>query len=293
MRKSSWLLLLPLLLLSGCSLAGFAYDLLPRLAVRQADSYLQLSKRQEARALELFRERHALHARDELPRYYALLRKAERAASDGITREEIDAVLDEVEFLYKLAIERTLPAVAEILAGLDDAQLDLLEKRLRADAEKDRKRLDEDHRARRMEKTLEEIEEWTGKLEEPQRAMIIAALEEMHETRPMFLEWRIDNSERFIEFMRRRPKPVEIEKMLAGYWLERANMPEELYAKLQDNANRYREMLIALDGNATEAQRRHALEKLSSFADIVLDIMPRETRAAIIEDREGTGKARE
>lgn len=291
MRKSSWLLL-PLLLLTACSMAGFAYDLLPRLAVRQADTYLQLSKRQEARALELFRERHALHARDELPRYYALLRKAERAAADGITREEIDEVLDEVEFLYKLAIERTLPAVAEILAGLDDAQLDLLEKRLRADAEKDRKRLAENHRARRIEKTIEEIEEWTGDLSDPQQEMIIAALEEMHETRPMWLEWRIENSHRFIDFMRGRPEPVEIEKRLAEYWLDRPHMPQELYVKLQDNANRYREMLIALDGNVSEAQRSHALEKLSSFAEVVLDIMPKETRAAVVEGKEGTEKAR-
>src|SRR5690606_14047478 len=138
------------------------------------------------RALELFRERHALHARDELPRYHDFLVETRRALQDGLTRAEVDAVFDGVETLGELGVRRTLPAISEILAGLDDAQLGALEERLEDSAAEYREKLDDDHKGRRLGETLEDIEEWTGTITDAQREMLTRELLAMQETAPLW-----------------------------------------------------------------------------------------------------------
>ncbi|MBW3567682.1 MAG: hypothetical protein KY410_06960, partial [Proteobacteria bacterium] len=214
--------------LTACSLADFAYDLAPRVALRQVDDYLHLNNRQEVNALELFRERHAVHARDELPRYYRFLSETEEAISDGIDAMDMDAVFDGVRGLYRLGVERTIPAAAEILADLDKDQLDALQDRLREDVEEDRERIDEDHDARRRRKTLEEIEEWIGDLDESQQRMVVHNLKEMVETRPLWLAWRMSRNEKLIELLRDQPKREAIESFLMDYWIHNTGMPSEL-----------------------------------------------------------------
>lgn len=293
MRKICLVIASMVFLLAGCSLAGFAYDLAPRIAVRYADGYLELNNRQEARALELFRARHALHARDELPRYYAFLTKAREFTADGLDRDEIDQILDQARALYQLAVERTLPAVAEILVSLEPAQLALLEKRLVRNIEKDREKMRESDQARRTREALEDTEEWVGAITEEQQRRIENGLREMHETRPLWLQWRVANAERFITFMREEPSRVEVEQFLAAYWLDRKDMPEELAERLTDNMERYREMLVDLDQSLSPEQRRHARDRLAKFSKMVIDVMPDDVRRAVMQHERDAGELKQ
>lgn len=283
MQTRLFLVLSLVLVVTGCSLAGFAYDLVPRLAVRHVDNYLQLNNRQSARALELFRERHQLHAHDELPRYYRLLEDMRSRGDEGMTRADLDAIFDQTRFLYHLAVERTLPAVAQILADVEPAQIDLLEKRLAQDVAKERRRIRKQDREERIENTLDEIKEWVGRLDDPQRERLTASLEEMEDTRELWLEWREGNNRRFIEFLRSKPQPVEIENRLAAYWIKRRDMPAELERRLENNVERYREMLVSFEKTLSDAQRRHARKKLNKYADLIVGIMPDEVRVSVLE----------
>lgn len=282
------LLLLPLAVLAACSMANFAYDLAPRIAVRYVDDYLQLSNRQEARALELFRERHALHARDELPRYHAFLTETQRALQDGLTRTEVDTIFDGVRSLAELGIRRTLPAAAEILAGLDSAQLGALEDRLEDSAAEYREELDDDHAGRRLGETLEDVEEWIGSISDAQREMLTRELRAMQETSPMWLAWRIEQNSRLIALLRDEPSQDAIEAFLAGYWLRQEGLPPELAAGRDANRVRYRNMIVALDASLSDEQRAHALEKLAEYQATVMDMMPDEVRSAVLAN-EGEG----
>src|SRR5690606_32711884 len=110
-----------------------------------------------------------------------------------------------VEQLYRLGVERTVPVVAQILAGLDADQLDALEERLREDVEEDRERLRENHQARRLKEALEDVEEWLGEVNPTQRDIVERALADMDETRPLWLDWRIARNEKLIELLRAAP----------------------------------------------------------------------------------------
>lgn len=269
--------------LTACSLADFAYDLAPRVALRHVDDYLQLNNRQEVKALELFRARHAMHARDELPRYYRFLSETEEAISDGIDTADVNAVFDGVRRLYRLGVERTVPAAAEILAGLDKDQLDALQNRLREDVEEDRKRIDEDHDARRRRKTLEEIEEWIGGLDESQQRMVIRNLEDMVETRPLWLAWRMSRNEKLVELLRDQPEREAIEVFLMDYWIHNTGMPSQLHDGMQANRDRYSALIVALDESLQDGQRRTALEKLAEYREMIVDMLPDEIRVAVLE----------
>ena len=268
-------------------MADFAYDLAPRIAVRYVDDYLQLSNRQEVRALELFRERHALHARDELPRYYAFLQQTRASVQEGLTREEVDSVFDGVEALAELGVRRTLPAVAEILVDLDAAQRDALARRLQESAAEYREELDDDHRGRRLGETLEDIEEWIGTITDAQREMLTRELLAMQETAPLWLEWRIVKNEGLVALLREAPPPDAVASYLAGYWLRQDGLPPELAAGRDANRERYRELVVALDASLTAEQRRHALQRLDEYREMVLDMMPDDVRDAVVTEDGG------
>lgn len=278
------------LILSACSLADFAYDYAPRIATRYVDDYLQLTNRQAEHALDLFRERHALHARDELPRYYCFLLETEVAAADGLEVREVDAVFDQVQELLLLGIDRTIPAAAEILARLDKHQLDAFQERLHEDVEEDRERLREDHVARRRKEALEDVEKWVGNLEESQRKMILSQLDSMQETRPVWLNWRISRNQQLIELLREQPQQEAVEAFLKDYWIRRSNMPEELVSGMNANRERYRDMVVALDASLSAEQRTHAREKLVEYREMVLEMMPDEVRVAVLEQQHSDAK---
>lgn len=281
-RLARGLLVLPLAALAACSMADFAYDLVPRIAVRYVDDYLQLSNRQEARALEMFRERHALHARDELPRYHDFLLQTRRALQDGLTRPDVDAIFDGVQALVELGVRRTIPAAAKILAGLENAQLDALEEKLHDSAAEYREELDDDHKGRRLGETLEDIEEWIGPVTDAQREMLTRELRAMQETGPLWLRWRIQKNEELIALLRSSPSPEAIETFLAGYWLRQEGLPPELVAGRDANRARYRDMIVALDASLSGEQRAHAMERLAEYQEMIVGMMPDEVRAAAV-----------
>lgn len=279
--------LLLVLFTASCSLANFAYDYAPRIATRFVDEYLQLSNRQAEQALQMFRERHALHARDELPRYYRFLQQTRSAEKDGFDRQEVDELFDGVQQLFALGIERTIPAAARILDDLDVNQLDALQRRLQEDVEEDRQRLREDHVARRRQEALEDVEEWVGELEASQEKMILGELDAMDETRPLWLQWRISRNEQLIALLRGKPEKEAIEKFLADYWIHRGGMPEKLAQGMDANRERYRDMIVMLDESLSDEQRNKAREKLVEYREMVLDMMPDEVRVALLEERAG------
>lgn len=290
-RISRPLLLLSLAVLAACSMANFAYDLAPRIAVRYVDDYLQLSNRQEADALSMFRERHALHARDELPRYHDFILETRTALEDGLTHDDVDAIFDDVKALAELGVLRTIPAAAKILDDLGSVQLDALEEKLHEDAAEYREELDDDHKGRRLGETLEDIEEWIGVITDEQRDLLTRELRTMQETSPMWLRWRIEQNEKLIALLRSSPSLDAIEAFLAGYWLRQDGLPPELTASRDTNRARYRDMIVALDASLSDEQRAHALERLAEYRQTVIDMMPDEVRAGMApNDRKDIGE---
>lgn len=267
--------------ITACSLAGFGYDIAPRLAVRYADDYLALSSRQEARALELFRERKALHQEDELPQYAILLVDIERRIDRGVTKDDFNYTFNRVNELWDLAVKRTVPAIATILSDLDEDQLGALEESLADSEERYRERIKEHDPEERREDRFEDIEEWTGELDDEQRAFIDARLDTLHDTRIEWLEWRIERNTRFMALLNTQPGRDAIEDFMINTWAERDSIDPELRRKSNENRVIYRQLLVDLADQLREEQKENVAEKVAEYREIVWDLLDDEERLAL------------
>lgn len=278
------------LLLTGgvtaCSMAGFGYDIAPRLAVRYADDYLQLSNRQEARALQLFEARKELHQRDELPRYAIFMVDVERRLEADPAPADIDYALEQVSEFWSLAIERTVPAITSILLDLDEDQVDALGRKLADSEERYRKRIEEHDPEKELEERTEDIEEWTGKLDEEQLALVSERLATLNDTRVAWLEWRIERNSRLMTLLRERTDAAALEEFLLKSWVSRENIDPALVEATDENRQRYIALLLELNEMITPEQRERVEEKLADYREIVWELLEDEQRLALEEQIE-------
>lgn len=268
---------------TACSMAGFGYDIAPRLAVRYADDYLQLSNRQEARALQLFEARKELHQRDELPQYALFMADIEQRFEQGPTADDIDHALERVSDFWSLAIERTVPAITTILLDLDEDQLDAFENRLADSEERYRERIEEHDPAKELEERIEDIEEWTGELDEEQRALVQERLATLNDTRVAWLEWRIERNSRLMALLREQADTEALEEFLLKSWVSRDYVDPELVEATEENRKRYVDLLLELDTMITPAQRNRVADRLAEYREIVWDLLQEEQRLALEE----------
>ena len=272
--------------LAACSLAGFGYDIAPRLAVRYADDYLHLNTRQEAKALELFRERKTIHQQDELPQYAVFMMDLERRLQRGLTHDDFNHAFERVNQLWDVAVERTVPAIATILADLDDDQLEALEESLADSEERYRERIRDHDPEERREERFEDIEEWTGDLSEEQRAFVEERFAQLNDTRVAWLEWRIQRNQRLVDLLKKKPGREEIEAFMISSWARRDDIDPELEKATEENRAIYRRLLVDLAARLNPDQEEAVAEKLAEYREIVWDLLPEDERLALQERRE-------
>ncbi|MBI3349095.1 MAG: hypothetical protein HY020_18035 [Burkholderiales bacterium] len=131
LKRFATLLSLTLLLgLVGCSGLTLAYQQLPLLASLWVDHYLDLDGAQRGRLKEQLRAWQAWHRREELPQWGALLRQANAALDDGVTTEELLALELGVRASVERCLQHAAPLAAPLLAGLQPAQWQHLQKRM-------------------------------------------------------------------------------------------------------------------------------------------------------------------
>lgn len=268
---------------AACSLADFGYDMAPRIAVRYMDDYLQLDTRQEAMALDLFRARKQLHEKEELPQYAMLMAEIERRYAGELEVEDFNTVFDRINELWDIAVIRTVPAIAVILDDLDDDQLAALDESLADSEERYRERIEEHDRDERIEDRIEDIEEWTGDLDDEQKEFLRGRLAQMHDTRVAWLEWRIARNERLMELLLQRPGEQAIEDFLVSSWAGAENIPAELEQATEENRIAYRQLLLELDGRLSAEQHGEVTEKLAEYRETIWDLLSEEQRLALQE----------
>lgn len=162
-------LLLAALLLAACSTLSLGYPQLPRLASWWIDGYLDLDRAQSAQLDRGLAQLYAWHRREELPRWQALLARADTLWADGQVSE---AELLELEREAGESVERTLaqaaPLATPLLASLRPAQWQRLQHKLAEKLEDWREQQHKDHAAeRRAERFVDSLDRWLGDVERP------------------------------------------------------------------------------------------------------------------------------
>lgn len=200
--------------LTACSAAKLGYLNADWLLVRQVDRYLDLDRAQRDWLQQRIDAHIDWHRRDELPRIEAMLASMRQRVEAGLTADDVDWMLDESRHRYRALARRLLPDMVVVLHGLEDAQIDHLERALREDQEDDDGRRDADESVRRIERL-------TGRLDRSQRAEI-RALFARERSEGADDDWRQRRAERsalFVAALRERVPAAELTRMLEAWWI--------------------------------------------------------------------------
>lgn len=244
--------------LAACSAAKLGYLNADWLLVRQIDRYLDLESEQRDWLQARLEAHIGWHRRDELPRIERMLSSMSQRVEAGLTASDVEWFLDETRYRYRVLASRLLPDMVVVLHGLDDAQIDHLQRKLQEDQDDDDGRNNADDAVRRVERL-------TGRLDRSQRAQIRAlfAAEREADTDDQWRQRRAERSAMFVAALRNRVPAAELSRMLEEWWIG-AEAPDP-----DRRADQVR-VTLAINDILTDRQRSRVSRTLEGYRrDIV------------------------
>ena len=279
MRRSlsvkTWIIGLVVLALSGCSAVRLGYDNGPSLALWWLDGYLDLDRGQEARAKPALQDWFDWHRATQLPDYARLLASWQARSAGSVSGDEICAASDQVRAKLQSAVERALPAAAELLPQVNATQWQFLEKRfaernaeLREEHAQDRPA---DRQAAALDRAIDRSEQLYGRLNPAQKKLLAEGIA----SAPMASEeWIAERERRQRELLlglRRAQQEGDSARRLAAMRstaLAYLRPADGAYGERQARWQAHSCKLSAqLHNTTTPAQREHLRERLSAWQE--------------------------
>ncbi len=264
-------------LLSGCSVAlKIGYNQGPSLAFRWLDGYVEFDDAQSQRVRGALDDWFAWHRRTQLPDYADLLARAQTEMQSAATPERMCTWSNELRARFDTAIERAVPALAEIVPTLSSQQIANIEKKYvsRNDEYRD-DFLQRDPAKRRkaaVKREIERAEDFYGRLDSAQREFVARAMAESPWDGDIAYTERLRRQQDVLTILRRLTKSKasagEAEAEVRAYLRRLERSPHETYrhyaVRLVDfNCG----FAAALHNLTTAEQRKNAAKKLKGYED--------------------------
>jgi hypothetical protein len=262
--------------LAGCSAMRVAYGQGHHLAYWWLDRYFDFNEEQAPRVRQGLQAWLDWHRQTQLDDYAGLLGAMHKAAAGDLSAEQVCAFGEQMRQRLEPALQRILPMAAEIAPTLSAEQIGQLRKRNAkaiADARKDFLQPDADKRRQAaFERTVERFEDFYGRLDEAQRALITERLAKS----PFDAEAWLRDREARQQLMATTLQRLATERADAARALpalralaERWQQPPSAQAQAQQQRLiAYNcEFTAALHNQTTPAQRARAREKLKGWEE--------------------------
>jgi hypothetical protein len=172
----AWVLVLCLVLLSGCSLLRATYPQLPTIIYWWLDGYVDFTTAQTPRVQEQLADWLRWHRSTQLPEYAALLQRARADVLVNTTPAQVCRWYDEGAARLLVSYEQALPAIAETALALKPVQMEHIQRKFEksnADFRDDfLQPVPEVRLKEAVKRTVERAEALYGKLDDAQRELI-------------------------------------------------------------------------------------------------------------------------
>lgn len=279
MRVKRWIiatLLVPLLLLSGCSAVRLTYGQGPLLAYWWMDRYLDFTPEQAPVVRGALADWFAWHRRTQLPEYADWLRELQPIAHDSVTPETVCRISQAAQRRIEAAYDHAVPAMAPIVRALTPAQIEHLELRYarnNKEAERDFLQPDPQDRAEAsLKRTVERAEQVYGSLDESQRQLLAAGLAASPFDPQRWITERRARQQDILRTLRRlvatQADTATVQAALRGFAANAARSPRGDYRAYRDQLEQANCALAARLHNALRpAQRQHAVAKLKGWEE--------------------------
>ncbi len=258
--RFTWIVVM-VALAAACSTARLGYNNADWLVAMYVDRYFDLDGEQKDWFKARMAEHVAWHRREELPRYHRILTDMRTRVENGLEREDLDIVATELAHRYLALADRLLPDMAHLTASLDTEQIDHFERRLQRRFEAER---EEEAKTRRR---IERIEDWTGRLDDEQRAHVAELMTPESDE----ADAREDDSGRrerrtaeYIAALRAGADTAELEGMLRKWWMGFIQERLDEGGKVEVRGQGVK-VILGLDGVLTDRQRARVVKRLDGY----------------------------
>ena len=216
----------------------------------------------------------AWNRRTQLPEYADLLAKAQVEVLADATPERMCGWAADVRGRVETALERTLPAIVDVLPTLSPAQIGNVEKRYRERNEEYRDEfVQRDPGKRRREAVKREIDRAQtlyGDLDDSQRAFVTASVASSPFDADLSYAERLRRQQDALAMMKKIAQPGtardDAEAQVRAYVRRLDRSPREAYRAYSERLVAYNcAFAAALHNRTTPLQRRQAVKKLKGY----------------------------
>ena len=266
MRLRALVVALGLLLLPGCSVTRLAYDNADVFLRWQANSYFDFQGEQSDELDLRIAAFLAWHRSRALPEYARFAEDAGRRMLRGIKREDLEWGYDAFRVQVRESLAAAAAEMADLLDRLGPEQLAHFERRL---ADENRKFAREqlqgtvdERRKRRLQRSLDRLEDWFGPLDEAQAERVRL----YGERAPLFAELRDRDHKRRQSELVAMLRAREAKRRLAQWAAAWEDDREPAYAAAaRANRDEYYDLLLELDRMLSPAQRDRVAGRLREY----------------------------
>lgn len=274
--RFAWLALVALAL-AGCSVARVAYTNAPPAIAWVVDDWFDLQDVQKAWVKERAARLVAWHRASELPEYERFLQEIAIRVSRGIREEDARWAYQGGRALYRRAMERMVPDMADFLAQVTPEQVAYLERKLDKDNEKMFAEAGETPKERgekRAKRFVDRLEDWTGRLSPAQRELVAARVKAMPDITDDWLADRQRRQGELVKLLRARPSRDAMAAGVRRLVLEWDALRSPAYVeKMRERDEQSFAMVAALDATFDAGQRASIQKRVREYAADVAYLM--------------------
>ncbi len=261
-------------LLAGCSMLRVTYGQGPQLAHWWLDNYVGFNDEQNTRIKDALARWFAWHRATQLDDYVALLADVQQQVMGDVSAARLCRLAQDVSLRVGAAVDRALPAAAELAPSLSAAQIAQIEKRyLKSNSEiRDefaQARADDRLKAA-VERAGERFESVYGRLDDAQKHLLAERVKASPFNAETWINERLARQQEVLRSLRRLvAEPPDRDRTAAE--LKRLASRFETAASAEGRAYQQRvrehncELGAALHNSTTPAQRRHARDKFRGW----------------------------
>jgi predicted HicB family RNase H-like nuclease len=271
-RFPAWLagVALVALALAGCNKLKLGYEYADWLLVYSVEDNFDLDKPQRAVLKEEVNAYFQWHRKQMLPAYSEFLNFVADSVRNGLRPSEIDSGFQRYKRLYRSTLQPIPEKSLGLLMSLTPEQVDSWLERQRKKNAKLRKDFSgslEDRLDHRYQKIVDEMEDWTGRLNKEQKNRIKA----LNRTLPWNGFLWLDTRERFqthlADQLKKKAPKEEVRASLNQYLLENDSLKSEEYrARNKEFELRLRTLIHSVHGVLTTEQKRHFIRQVEKTA---------------------------
>ena len=257
---------------AGCNQIRIAYFFIDWYIVDRIDNYLDISNDQEKFLDEKVDVLHAWHRKEELPKIVDFLEQLKIKLANGLSEEDIPWFRAEFKAIQSRAIDKISDDFVIFLGTVTPQQIDHLAIYVEEQNAKHYKRNfsipEEEWRDKRIERTLDNLEDFFGSLTKDQNEMIIASIEYKREDYLMQFEQRKQVQKKIESVLRSQASPETIKNVFLNWILDPDELQSDMYKKFSKNrTEKWIKFWLTVEDTITDKQRNIALEKIQDYIE--------------------------